>query len=91
MSIRFSRRSYPYQKSEAQQRQWKLFAALGYTMGIRGYLNCWRSLLKAANITSPQTHGAIDTALAASSYIEKEIRYQIKHIPSSCSVGVQKK
>lgn len=92
MSIRFSRNPWSNrkQKSEAQQRQWKLFAALGYTIGIRGYLNCWRALLKAANITSPQTHGTIDMALAASSYIEKEIRYQIKHIPSS-PAGTRKK
>ena len=84
MSLRFAKRYRSFHvKSPAQQRQWQLFAALGYTMGIRGYLNCWQRLLKVAGITSPRTHGAIETALAASAYIEKEIRWQIKHIPSS--------
>ncbi len=84
MSLRFAKQYTPFsEKSPAQKRQWHLFAALGYTIGIRGYLNCWQRLLKTAGITSPRTHGAIETALAASAYIEKEIRWQIKHIPSS--------
>lgn len=70
-------------KSLRQEIQWNLFAALGYTKAIRGYLHCWQYLLKRAGITSPRTLGAIEVALNASSYIEKEIRYQMAHIPPS--------
>lgn len=86
VKLKFSRSSLDSpvrRKSPAQQRQWNLFAALGYTMAIRGYLHCWQGLLKRAGITSPRTHGAIEIALNASSYIEKEIRYQMAHIPSA--------
>ena len=82
--LKFSRSSLDSparRKTPAQQRQWKLFHALGYTIAIRGYLNCWAWLLKRAGITSPRTHDAIEVALNASSYIEKEIRYQMAHIP----------
>lgn len=83
--LKFSRSFSVYRKvkSPAQQRQWNLFAALGYTIAIRGYLHCWQGLLKRAGITSPRTHGAIEIALNASSYIEKEIRYQMAHIPTA--------
>ncbi len=91
MPIRFARHYKPFsEKSPAQKQQWRLFAALGYTIGIRGYLNCWQVLLKSAGITSPRTHGAIETALNASAYIEKEIRWQLKHIPSSLRDGEKK-
>lgn len=77
--LKFAAASSP-KKSPAQERQWSLFAALGYTIAIRGYLNCWKYLLERAKITSPQTHGQILASLEASRYIEKEIRWQIKHI-----------
>ena len=69
-----------YKQSELQKSQWQQFAAIGYSMAIRGYLNCWRALLIRADITDPTIIHSIDNLIAVSVQAEKRARWNIKHL-----------
>ena len=78
--LKFSRTAFPYKQSELQRSQWNQFAAIGYSMAIRGYLNCWRAILIRADITDPTIIHSIDNLIAVSVQAEKRARWQIKHL-----------
>ncbi len=83
MALKFSRNSFSnYKPSRLQRIQWNQFAALGYSMAIRGYLNCWRGLLIRAHITDHKYIWAIDDMLNISKEIEKRARWNLRHLDS---------
>lgn len=69
-----------YNPSELQRSQWQQFAAIGYSVAIRGYLNCWRAILIRADITDPTIIHSIDNLITISVQAEKRARWQIKHL-----------
>ena len=69
-----------YNPSDLQRKQWQQFAAIGYSMAIRGYLNCWRMILIRAGITDGSIIHAIDAAIEVSYRSEKRARWNIKHL-----------
>jgi len=69
-----------YNPSELQRKQWKQFAAIGYSMAIRGYLNCWRMILIRADITDPVIIHSIDNLISVSQQAEKRARWNMKHL-----------
>lgn len=79
MGLKFSRTAYPYKQSDLQRKQWQQFAAIGYSIAIRGYLLCWHKLLKDAGF-SPDYLECIDEAIAMSRVAEKRARWQMKHL-----------
>lgn len=66
--------------SDLQRKQWNQFAAIGYSMAIRGYLNCWRMILIRAGITDVSIIGSIDGIISISYHAEKRARWNIKHL-----------
>lgn len=71
-----------YNPSELQRSQWQQFAAIGYSVAIRGYLNCWRAILIRADITDPTIIHSIDNLITISVQAEKRARWNIKHLKS---------
>ena len=65
-----------------QRVQWKLRCALGYTIGIRGYLLCWRGLVEVLQDPRDKLYALnrIDEMLSAATYIEKDIRRNLRSI-----------
>lgn len=66
-------------RSALQKKQWALFAAIGYSIAIRGYLICWKDILKRAGFDASYT-GAIDNLITMSKAAEQRARYNIKHL-----------
>lgn len=79
MTIKFSHTAYPYKQSDLQKKQWAQFAAIGYSIAIRGYLLCWQDLLKRAGFDDSYIVW-IDEAIAMSRVAEKHARWNIKHL-----------
>lgn len=71
-----------YKPSELQRKQWQQFAAIGYSMAIRGYLLCWKSILIRAGITDLGITQTIDMLIEDSKVAEKRARWQMKHLRS---------
>ncbi len=71
-----------YHPSELQKSQWNQFAAIGYSMAIRGYLLCWRTILIRAGITDACIIYSIDNLLEISRLAEKRARWNIRHLRS---------
>lgn len=82
MTLKFSRTAYPYKPSRLQRIQWNQFAALGYSIAIKGYLLCWRQLLIRAHITDEQFIWPIDNLISVSKLAEKRARWNLKHLDS---------
>ena len=80
MSLKFRRSGPLYKQSELQKSQWNQFAAIGYSIAIRGYLKCWRMILIRADITDPTIIHSIDNLISVSIQAEKRARWQIKHL-----------
>lgn len=83
MALKFTKPLTTKKKTPKQQIQWKLFAALGYTIAIRGYLNCWRGLIEAAMQESVDRYYAIkriDEALNMSVWVEQDLRKNLRRI-----------
>ena len=82
MPLKFSRTSsYPPKQSPLQKAQWNQFAAIGYSVGIRGYLLCWRQILKAAGFDANDLW-QVDSMIAQAVILEKRARWNIKHLRS---------
>ena len=82
MPLKFSRTSaYPPKQSPLQKAQWNQFAAIGYSIGIRGYLRLWAQLLKKAGFDNSYL-GTIDSMIEISKQTEKRARWNIKHLRS---------
>lgn len=81
MTLKFSRTAYPYKQSDLQKKQWQQFAAIGYSIGIRGYLLCWRELLKRAGFSNDYL-AVINECIDMSRVAEKRARWNIKHLRS---------
>lgn len=68
--------------TEKQQKQRKLRHALGYSIGIRGYLLYWRGLVK--EIQDPvdrfQAERLINDMISSSKYIEASVRKNLRKI-----------
>ena len=71
-----------YRPSELQKSQWNQFAAIGYSIAIRGYLKCWRMILIRAQITDTGFIYPIDEAIRVSYQTEKRARWNIRHLRS---------
>lgn len=82
MTLKFSRKSSSRKQSTLQRIQWDSFAALGYSMAIKGYLLCWRQLLIRAQITDIDIIWAVDNAITMSKEAEKRARWNLKHLRS---------
>jgi len=65
--------------TERQREQWKLRHALAYTGAIRGYLLCWKELLKAAGVET-FAMVAIDRVLDQTVYLQNELRVRLATI-----------
>lgn len=66
----------------AQKQQWRLRHALGYTLAMRGYLNCWLGLLKAAGVPSYKLQ-SIDMVLTVIRLLEADLRSDLQNIPKT--------
>lgn len=77
--LKFSSTAYPYKQSELQRKQWQQFSALGYSMAIRGYLLCWKHLLKTAGFEKEYLD-SIDVIISMSKETERRARWNIKHL-----------
>lgn len=68
--------------TERQKKQWKLRHALGYSIGIRGYLLCWRGLVKEIQDPVDRFYAEkrIDEMLSASKFIEADVRKNLRKI-----------
>ena len=71
-----------YRPSELQKSQWQQFAAIGYSIAIRGYLKCWRMILIRAQITDSAFIWSIDEMIRVSYQAEKRARWNIRHLRS---------
>lgn len=68
------------ERSRMQKKQWALFAAIGYSIAIRGYIACWEGVLRNAELLSPRAQEAMRAVREASVNIEKIARWEIKHL-----------
>jgi hypothetical protein len=65
--------------SPAQQKQRRLWMALGYSIAIRGYLRCWQALLRSAGIQTG-FHGRIEEMIECSKRAEQVIRIYMQAV-----------
>ena len=85
MTIKLSKTRPPYNQykpSDLQKKQWQQVAALGYSIAIRGYLQCWRAILVRANMADELFIWNIDNILEVSRLAEKRARWNLKHLRS---------
>lgn len=82
MTLKFSRNSASRKQSPLQRIQWNQFAALGYSIAIRGYLLCWRELLIRAHISDSRFIWPIDEMLSLTREIERRARWNLRHLDS---------
>jgi len=73
---------FPYKQSKLQKAQWQQFAAIGYSIAIRGYLLCWRGILIRAGIIGNEFIWSIDEMIRISHQTEKRARWNIRHLRS---------